>query len=63
MYKLSVNINKRKIIVFSRGKVINFPMFKYGGNSIEVAPEYVYLDGTMMYSNKYTTSICWKKPD
>ena len=30
MYKLTVNIEKTKIIVFSRRKVKRFPTFKYG---------------------------------
>ena len=36
---LSVNINKTKIVVFSRGKVRHFPMFKYGSSTIEVVSE------------------------
>ena len=56
-YNLSVNINKTKIVVFSRGKVRNFPMFKYGSSTIEVVSEYVYLGVTMMYSNKYAKAM------
>ena len=56
MYTLNVNINIYKtFIAFSRGKVRNFPMSKYGGNTIEVVSEYVYLGVRMMYSNKYAT--------
>ena len=40
-YNLSVNINKTKIVVFSRGKVRNFPMFKYGSSTIML--HYVYI--------------------
>ena len=32
-YNLSVNINKTKMVVFSRGKVRNFPMIKYGSST------------------------------
>ena len=56
-YNLSVNINKTKIVVFSSGKVRNFPMFKYGSSTIEVVSEYVYLGVTMMYSNKYAKAM------
>ena len=56
-YNLSVNINKTKIVVFSRGNVRNFPMFKYGSSTIEVLPENVYLRVTMMYSNKYAKAM------
>ena len=54
---LSVNINKTKIVVLSRGKVRNCPMFKYGSSAIEVVSEYVYLGVTMMYSNKYAMAM------
>ena len=56
-YNLSVHINKTKIVVFSRGKVRNFPMFKYDSSTIEVVSEYVYLGVTMMYSNKYAKAM------
>ena len=56
-YNLSVNINKTKNFVFSRGKVRNFPMFKYGSSTIEIVSEYVYLGLTMMYSNKYAKAM------
>ena len=46
--------------MFSRGKVRNFPMFKYGSSTIEVMSEYVYLGVTMMYCNKYAKAM--KKP-
>ena len=35
-FKLIVNINKTKIIIFSRGKVRRFTTFKYGCDIIEV---------------------------
>ena len=41
IYKLTVNIKKTKIIVFFRGKVERFPMFKYGDNTIEVVSDYI----------------------
>ena len=45
------------MVVFSRGKVRNFPMFKHGSCTIEVVSEYVYLGVTMMYSNKYAKAM------
>ena len=57
MYKLSVNIAKRKIIVFSRGKVRRFSSFKYGFDVIEVVSDYVYLDITMNYNNKFDKAM------
>ena len=56
-YNLNVNLNNNKIIVFSRGKVRNFSMFKYGSSTIEVVSEYVYLGVTIMYSNKYAKAM------
>ena len=57
MYKLSVNIAKSKIIVFSRGKVRRFSSFKYGFDVIEVVSDYVYLGITMNYNNKFDKAM------
>ena len=57
MYKLTVNIKKTKIIVFSRGKVKRFPTFKYGKNTIEVVSDYIYLGITMNFNNKFNKAI------
>ena len=42
-FKLIVNTNKTKIIIFSRGKVRRFTTFKYGCDIIEVVSDYVEL--------------------
>ena len=57
MYKLTVNIKKTEIMVFSRGKVKRFPRFKYGDNTIEVVSNYVYLGITMNFNNKFNKAI------
>ena len=57
MYKLSVNIAKSKIIVFSRGKVRRFSSFKYGFDVIEVVSDYLYLGITMNYNNKFDKAM------
>ena len=57
MYKLSVNMAKRKMIVFSRGKVRRFSSFKYGFDVIEVVGDYVYLGITMNYNNKFDKAM------
>ena len=54
MHKLTVNIKKTKIIVFSRGKVKRFSTFKYGDNTIEVASDYIYLGITMNLTTNST---------
>ena len=42
-WKMTVNASKTKIIIFSRGKIINKPLFKIGIESIGVVDEYIYL--------------------
>lgn len=50
--ELKVNIDKSKIIVFSRGKIRNIPDFWYEGKLIEVVFEYTYLG--VIFSNNGT---------
>ena len=57
MHKLIVNTSKTKIVVFSRGKVKRFPMFKYGSDTIEVVSDYVYLGIKMNYNNTFGKAI------
>ena len=57
MYKLSVNIAKSKMIIFSRGKVRRFSSFKYAFDVIEVISDYVYLGITMNYNNKFDKAM------
>ena len=35
-WSLKVNIDKTKIVIFSRGKIRNIPRFKYGNKELEV---------------------------
>ena len=55
MYKLSGNIAKRKILVFS--KIRRVRSFKYGFDIIEVVSDYVYLGITMNYNNKFDKAM------
>ena len=57
MHKLTVNTSKTKIVVFSRGKVKRFPMFKYGCDTIEVVSDYVYLGIKMNYNNTFVKAM------
>ena len=57
LYKLIVNTNKTKIIIFSRGMIRRFPTFFYGENEIEVVKDYVYLGVTMNYNNTFSKAI------
>ena len=56
-FKLIVNINKTKIIIFSRGKVRRFTTFKYGCDIIEVVSDYVYLGVKMNFTNTFTKAM------
>ena len=51
-WKLTVNIAKTKIVVFSKGRIRRIPTFMCGENTrkLEVASEYFYL-GTLFPSN------------
>ena len=56
-FKLIVNINKTKIIIFSRGKVRRFTTFKYGCDIIEVVSDYVYLGVKMNFNNTFAKAM------
>ena len=49
-WKLKLNFNK--IVVFSRGKVQNFPNFKIGEEVIEVVSNVLYLGLKLNYNNR-----------
>ena len=57
MHKLTVNISKTKILVFSRGKVKKFPRFLYGRDVVDVVSEYVYLGVNMYCNNKFAKAM------
>ena len=56
-FKLIVNTNKTKIIIFSRGKVRRFTTFKYGCDIIEVVSDYVYLGIKMNSNNTFAKAM------
>ena len=51
-WKLKLNVNKCKIVVFSRGKVRKFPNFKIGEEAIEVVSNVLYLGLKLNYNNR-----------
>ena len=57
-WDLTINITKTKIVIFSRGKVRNYPCFKMGNDEIEVNDEYVYLGVTFNYNGSFRKAIC-----
>ena len=53
MWSLKVNIEKTKVVIFSRGKIRKYKTFKFGENSIDVVSDYVYLGTTFNYNGKF----------
>ena len=56
-WQLHVNLDKTKIVIFSRGKISKFGTFLFGGNPIEVVSDYIYLGITMNFNNKFSKAI------
>ena len=54
----TVNPNKTKIVIFSRGKVRKYPVFTFGDDHIEVVSDYVYLGTTFNYNGQFKKAIC-----
>ena len=52
-WALNVNIDKTKVIIFSRGKTKKFKSFKFGNNTINVVDDYVYLGTTFNYNGTF----------
>ena len=55
--KLTVNVSKTKIIVFSRGKVRNVPVFMFGDEILERTDNYKYLGVTLNYNSSFVTNL------
>ena len=56
-WKLTVNATKTKVVIFSRGKVRNFPIFNYGTENLEVTDDYTYLGIAFNYNGKFNKAI------
>ena len=50
---LKVNVDKTKIVIFSRGRTRNIPVFFLNNINFEVLPDYVYLGVLFNFNNKY----------
>ena len=57
LWKLKINTAKTKIVIFSRGKVRNFPTFYLNNISIEVVYEYKYLGVMFNYNGRFSKAI------
>ena len=56
-WDLTVNINKTKVVIFSKGKVTLYPAFLFGHDVIEVVEEYTYLGTVFNYNGSFTKAI------
>ena len=44
MWNLQINVSKTKVLVFSRGKIINKPEIYFGDQILDVVYSYTYLN-------------------
>ena len=56
-WKLSVNVDKTKVIIFSRGKKTKIKSFNFGDHFVEIVEEYVYLGTTFRYNGNFDKAI------
>ena len=56
-WKLIVNTSKTKVVIFSKGKTRNIPVFTFGANSLEVVDDYTYLGIIFNFNNKFKKAI------
>ena len=53
-WALNINIDKTKVIIFSKGKIRKFKYFKLGDKIINVVDDYVYLGTTFNYNGTFS---------
>ena len=54
---LTVNTQKTKVMIFSRGKVRKYQNFMFGGSILDVTYEYVYLGVNFNYNTSFIKAI------
>ena len=52
-WSLKVNLDKTKVIIFSKGKIRKHKSFAFGDHPIDVVEDYVYLGTTFNYNGKF----------
>jgi exonuclease III len=55
--KLSINVSKTKIVIFSRGMVKKYPEFTFGDVKVEVSTDYTYLGVSFNYNGRFNKAI------
>ena len=54
IWALKVNLDKTKVIIFSKGKVRKYKsFFKFGSDTIDIVEDYVYLGTTFNYNGNF----------
>ena len=53
IWELNINTSKTKIVIFSGGKVRNFPKFNFRNSSIDVIDNFTYLGIVFNYNGKF----------
>ena len=57
VWDLKVNTSKTNIVIFSRGKITVYPVFKFGNQVIDVVESYIYLGTVMNYNGNFSKAI------
>ena len=57
LWHLEVNLDKSKIVIFSRGKITKFRKFTYREDVVEVVHDYIYLGTVFNFNNKFNKAI------
>ena len=57
IWGLQINVQKTKVLIFSRGKTRNIPKFTFRGEDVEVVFQYKYLGITFSHNNKFNIAI------
>ena len=52
-WALKVNLDKTKVIIFSKGKIRRYKSFAFGDNTIDIVEDYVYLGTTFNYNGSF----------
>lgn len=56
-WKMQINQNKSKIVIFSRGLVKKVPKWTLGSHTLEVTQDYIYLGVVYNYNGRFTKAI------
>ena len=60
-WDLTVNLSKTQIVIFSKGRITNHPIFKYGDKVVEVVDDYTYLGVVFNYNGNFAKAIAHQK--